>query len=76
VIIIDTAPALAASPGSVLAHHVGQIVMVVRADKTGENELREAIGLLDGCEHIQLLLNGATYSGANQKFGSYYGYGG
>jgi protein-tyrosine kinase len=76
VIIIDTAPALVASPASVLAHHVGQVVMVVRADKTGENELREAVGLLEGCEHIQLLLNGATYAGANQKFGSYYGYGG
>jgi protein-tyrosine kinase len=75
-IIIDTAPALVASPASVLAHHVGQVVMVVRADKTGENELREAVGLLEGCEHIQLLLNGATYAGANQKFGSYYGYGG
>jgi protein-tyrosine kinase len=75
-IIIDTAPALVASPASVLAHHVGQVVMVVRADKTGENELREAISLLNGCEHIQLLLNGATYTGANQKFGSYYGYGG
>ncbi len=76
IIIIDTAPALAASPASTLAHHVGQIVMVVRADKTGENELREAVELLDGCDHIQLLLNRATYSGANQKLGYYYGYGG
>jgi protein-tyrosine kinase len=75
-IIIDTAPALAASPASALAQHIGQIVMVVRADRTGENELREAIEMLGGCEHIQLLLNGATYTGANQKFGSYYGYGG
>jgi protein-tyrosine kinase len=76
IIIIDSAPALAASPASVLAHHVGQILMVVRADRTGESELREAIGLLDGCEHIQLLLNGTTYQGAAQKYGSYYGYGG
>ncbi len=76
IIIIDSAPALAASPASVLAHHVGQILMVVRADRTGESELREALGLLDGCEHIQLLLNGTTYQGAAQKYGSYYGYGG
>jgi protein-tyrosine kinase len=76
IVIIDSAPALAASPASVLAHHVGQILMVVRADKTGESELREAIGLLDSCEHIQLLLNGTTYQGAAQKYGSYYGYGG
>ncbi|MEQ1548813.1 MAG: AAA family ATPase [Chakrabartia sp.] len=76
IIIFDTAPALAASPASVLAQHVGQILMIVRADRTGENELREAISLLDGCEHIQLLLNGASFGGAHQKFGSYYGYGG
>jgi protein-tyrosine kinase len=76
VVIFDTAPALAASPASVLAHHVGQILMVVRADRTGENELREAIALLDGCDHVQLLLNGTSFAGSNQKFGSYYGYGG
>ena len=76
IIIIDTAPALAASPASALARHVGQIVMVVRADRTGETEIREALGLLDGCACIHLLLNGATYAGANQKLGYYYGYGG
>ncbi len=76
IIIIDTAPALAASPASVLAHQVGQVLMVVRADQTKENELREALILLDGCSNMKLILNGASYAGTNQKFGSYYGYGG
>ncbi len=76
ILIIDTAPVLVASPASVLAAHVGQILMVVRADRTGESELREAVQLLDGCKHIQMLLNGASYAGANQKYGTYYGHGG
>jgi protein-tyrosine kinase len=76
VIIIDTAPLLAASPASVLAHLVGQVVMVVRADKTGESELRDALSMLDGPAQVQLLLNGVSYAGNTQKFGSYYGYGG
>jgi protein-tyrosine kinase len=76
IIIFDTAPVLAASPASVLAHLVGQIVMVVRADRTGETELRDAIAMLDGPAQLQLLLNGVSYAGTTQKFGSYYGYGG
>ena len=76
ILVIDTAPVLVASPASVLATHVGQILMVVRADRTGESELREAVQLLDGCKHIQMLLNGASYAGANQKYGTYYGHGG
>jgi protein-tyrosine kinase len=76
VVIFDTAPALAASPASVLSSLMGQILMVVRADRTTENELREAVALLGGGANVQLLINGVTYAGNNQKFGSYYGYGG
>lgn len=75
VLIFDSPPALAASPASVLAYHVGQAVLVVRADKTTEGELREAVALLDGCEHIQLLLNGVKVAPGGRRFGSYYGYG-
>lgn len=75
VVLFDTAPALAASPASALAMHVGQVLLVVRADQTGESELREAIGLIDSCPHIQLMLNAVSFSGSNRKFGSYYGFG-
>lgn len=75
IILFDSAPALAASPASVLALHVGQCLIVVRADRTTESELRDALALLDGCPRIQFMLNGVSYSGTNRKFGSYYGYG-
>jgi exopolysaccharide/PEP-CTERM locus tyrosine autokinase len=75
ILIFDSAPALAASSASVLAFHAGQALMVVRADRTSEAELREAAGLLGGCGHIQLLLNGVEFAANGRRFGSYYGYG-
>jgi protein-tyrosine kinase len=75
VIIFDSPPVLAASPASVLALNAGQALVVVKADKTSEAELRDAIGLLSGCENIQLLLNATTYASGGRHFGSYYGYG-
>lgn len=73
VLIFDSPPVLAASPAAVLAHHAGQIVLVVRADRTVESDLREAVALLSGCEDIQLLLNAVTYAPGGRRFGSYYG---
>jgi protein-tyrosine kinase len=75
ILIFDSPPALAASPASTLAHQVGHVVMVVRADRTPESELREAVMLLDGCDDIQLLLNGARFAPGGKRFGTYYGYG-
>jgi protein-tyrosine kinase len=75
IILFDSAPALAASPASVLALHVGQCVIVVRADQTTESALRDTMSLLDACPRLQFLLNGVSYSGTNRKFGSYYGFG-
>jgi len=73
VLIFDSPPVLAASPAAVLAHHAGQTVLVVRADRTVESDLREAVALLDGCEEIQLLLNAVSYAPGGRRFGNYYG---
>ena len=75
IIILDSPPALMASPAAVLATHVGQVMMVVRAYETPEADLREAIALLSGCDTVSLLLNGAAPAASSRRFGSYYGYG-
>lgn len=75
ILIIDSPPALAASAASVLAMRVGQVMLVVRADRTPESELRAAVNLLDGCEHIQLVLNAVSFIQGGARFGSYYGQG-
>ena len=72
IVIFDSPPALAASPASVLALMVGQVMLVVRADRTPENELRAAVSLLDGCDHIQLVLNAVSFVPGGARFGSYY----
>ena len=75
-IVIDSPPALAASPASELAMHVGQTLVVVRADSTGEAALKDALSLLSGCEDVKLLLNCTQFSPTGRQFGAYYGYGG
>ena len=72
-LIFDSPPALAASPAATLAQQVGQIMLVVRADRTSESDLQEAVGLLDGCEHIQLVLNSVSFAPGGRRFGNYYG---
>jgi exopolysaccharide/PEP-CTERM locus tyrosine autokinase len=72
-IIFDSPPALAASPAAVLAMLVGQVMLVVRADRTPESEIRAAVGLLDGCDHVGLVLNAVTFVPDRHRFGSYYG---
>jgi len=71
-VIFDSPPALAASPASVLATHAGQVMLVVRADRTSESDLRDAVVQLDGCEHIQLVLNAVSFVPGGRRFGSYY----
>lgn len=72
-IILDSPPALAASPASVLALFAGQALVVVRADKTPEKALRETVQLLGHCPNIRLLLNSVEFAGSSRRFGSYYG---
>ncbi|WP_242186519.1 AAA family ATPase [Sphingomonas sp. CARO-RG-8B-R24-01] len=72
IIIFDSPPVLAASPAAVLAGQVGQVMIVVRADRTSEGDLREAVALLDGCDHLQLLLNAVGYAPGGRRYGSYY----
>jgi len=74
-IIFDSPPALAASPAAELALHVGQVLVVVRAERTGEAALKDALSLLSGCEDVKLVLNGTHFSPTGRRFGAYYGYG-
>lgn len=76
IVIFDSPPALAASPAAELAKYVGQSVLVVRADRTGQGALEDAVSLLSACPNIELLLNAVHFSPSGRRFGSYYGYGG
>lgn len=73
IVIFDSPPALAASPAGVLAMHAGQAVVVVRAERTAEGDLRQALELISACPKPQLLLNGVELGSGAKGFGSYYG---
>jgi Mrp family chromosome partitioning ATPase len=74
-VIFDSPPALAASPAAELAKHVGQALVVARADETGQSALEDTLTLLSSCPDIKLLLNAAHFSPSGRRFGTYYGYG-
>ena len=75
-VVFDSPPALAASPAAELASHVGQALVICRADQTGQSALEDALTLLSGCADIKLLLNSAHFSPSGRRFGAYHGYGG
>lgn len=70
-LIFDTPPALGASPAAELAAHVGQSLLVVRADDTSRAALDDAVQLLSACDDIKLILNATQFSPSGRRFGDY-----
>lgn len=73
IIIFDAPPVLASSEAAVLAQHVGQVLVVVEAEKTNRRTLDGTLGLLNGCPNVNLLLNKSKFSLGSEYFGAYYG---
>jgi len=57
VIIFDSPPLLPTNEARVLAGHMGQIVMVVEAQKTTQHAVKEALRHLEGCSNVNLIYN-------------------
>jgi receptor protein-tyrosine kinase len=71
VIIFDSPPLLLTTESPVLATHMGQIVVVVEAERTTEATFMLALSKIEQCPIVMSLLNKASAS----NIGSYYGYG-
>ncbi|WP_207537014.1 tyrosine-protein kinase family protein [Sabulicella rubraurantiaca] len=69
IVILDLPPALSTSEASALAPVVGQVVMVVEAERTQRGQLEAALDLLDACPTVQLVLNRARPG--DERFGAY-----
>jgi len=75
IIILDAPPVLASSEPSVLALHVGQVILVVEAGKTGRRAIEQTLTHIGGCPNISIILNKADSGGRRDEFGGYgYGY--
>jgi len=57
VIIIDSPPVLASSEANVLSLLVGQIVMVVEANRTRKANVERSLKLISNCENIHFVIN-------------------
>lgn len=73
-IIFDTPPVLASSEPSVLALHVGQVVMVVHANLTSRKAIVQSLPLLSGCPNINCVINNLSLAGTD-RFGYYSAHG-
>lgn len=71
-IIFDSTPLLMDSQAATLAGHMGQVLVVVEAGRTGERHVREAITLMEGAEASQSLL--LNKSSRGHGYGYYGGY--
>ncbi len=71
-ILFDAPPLLATSQARVLAGLVGQILLVVEAERTTQFMVQEAISYLDSSKAIGLVLNKSRRKSSNTSY--YYGY--
>jgi protein-tyrosine kinase len=74
IIIFDSPPLLLTTESRVLATHMGQIVMVVHAEKTLQADVQHALSSIEACPIKLMVLNQAR-SGSQGGYGGYGGYG-
>lgn len=74
VIIFDSPPLLLTTEAPVLASHMGQILMVVQAEKTLQSQIQQALASIEQCPVKLMLLNQAR-SRSQENYGYGYGYG-
>lgn len=74
IIIFDSPPLLLTTESRVLASHMGQIIVVVHAEKTAQSAVQQALAAIETCPVKMMLLNQASPNAAG-GYGYGYGYG-
>lgn len=74
IIVFDSPPLLLTTESRVLASHMGQIVVVVQAEKTLQADVEQALATIEACPVKLMVLNQARTS-AKDGYGYGYGYG-
>jgi receptor protein-tyrosine kinase len=75
IIIFDSPPLLVTTESRVLATHMGQIVMVVEAERTTHATVRQALATIESCPIKLMVLNKSRGQGPGSYYGYGYGYG-
>ena len=74
IIVFDSPPLLLATESQVLASHMGQVVVVVQAEKTPQSTVLQALATIESCPIKLMLLNQAK-TAATEGYGYGYGHG-
>ncbi len=74
IIIFDSPPLLLTTEARVLATHMGQILMIVQAEKTLQSQVQHALSTIEACPIKLMVLNQARTRGLG-AYGYGYGYG-
>ena len=74
IIIFDSPPLLVTTEARTLASHMGQVVMVVKAEGTTLSDVKHALATIEACPIKLMLLNQAAVS-RQDAYGYGYGYG-
>lgn len=73
IILFDSPPLLVTTESSVLATHMGQIVVVVEAERTPQSALQNALALIEFCNLTGVVLNKSQHMPIHD-YGYGYGY--
>ncbi|HMN42960.1 MAG TPA: hypothetical protein PKE27_00165 [Povalibacter sp.] len=71
IVLFDSPPLLLSTESRALVHHIGQVVLVVRADVTPQRAVLDAIDIIGTDKPVSLILNQANTPPSS----GYYGYG-
>jgi receptor protein-tyrosine kinase len=75
IIIFDSPPLLVTTEARALAASMGQVVVVVEAERTTHAAVRSAVATIELCPIKLLMLNKTRQRGAGAYYGYGYGYG-
>jgi protein-tyrosine kinase len=75
IVIFDAPPVLVSTESRALATQVGQVVLIVEADRTNQGAVRQTLTMLEACPVLMTVLNKVSGSDGSEYYGSYGGYG-
>ena len=76
ILVFDAPPLLSSTESRVLATHMGQILLVVEADRTPQGSVKQALATIEQCPVVMTVLNKIERSESGSYYGYYGGYGG
>lgn len=75
ILVFDAPPLLLSTESRALASQVGQVVMVVEADRTTQTTVKNALAMIESCPVVMTVLNKTEQSQGDGYYGQYGQYG-